>query len=283
MTPALCLLLVLFLLMSPAARAGTLAQFRTVFGTIDVELFDQERPVTVRNFIRYVQSGRYQNGIAHRLDQAFVLQGGGFAIANRGQTNWDVVAIPTFPPITNEFGGGPKISNTYGTIAMAKTSDPNSATAQFFFNLANNAASLDNTNNSGGFTVFGRVVAGTNILNVFRNFTYWTGTQTSNIVLYQYYAPPFNELPLLRPALFDTNLIYLDVSLLGVEVAATANGSREISWNSVSNRVNYVEFTTNFPPIWQPFVATNGNGARLKIFDSSFANRSRFYRVRVAY
>src|SRR6516164_3825691 len=96
-------------------QAGTLAQFRTVFGDIEVELYDQDKPVTVQNFIRYVQSGRYTNEFSHRLQPGFVLQGGGFTL----YTN-TISAIPTYPPITNEFNVGRPFSNIYGTIAMAK-------------------------------------------------------------------------------------------------------------------------------------------------------------------
>src|SRR5947209_15456760 len=148
--------------------AGTLVQFRTTVGNFDVELYDQDKPITVQNFLRYIQAGAYKDGIMHRDVTNFVVQGGGVFVGDRGTTNQALYYISTFPPITNEFGVGKFYSNTYGTIAMAKTSDPNSATCQFFFNLANNAASLDNTNNSGGFTVFGHVVAGTNILNEFK-------------------------------------------------------------------------------------------------------------------
>src|ERR1041385_8622492 len=101
----------LLLLHSPSARAGTLAQFRTVFGDIEVELYDQDKPVTVRNFINYVQSGRYQNEFAHRLEPGFVLQGGGYAVTNRNTTNWAAFSIPADPPITNEFASGRKLSN----------------------------------------------------------------------------------------------------------------------------------------------------------------------------
>src|SRR5439155_10964092 len=151
------------------ASAGILAQFRTVFGDIEVELLDQDKPVTVRNFIRYVQSGLYRDGIIHRCSPAFVIQGGGFFVGNRNMTNAYIWAIPTFSSITNEFAVGNFYSNLYGTIAMAKAGgDPNSATSQWFFNLTNNAANLDSKN--GGFTVFGRMVRGTNVLNVLRTF-----------------------------------------------------------------------------------------------------------------
>src|ERR1051326_4300219 len=111
----------LFLLLTAfSARAGSLAQFRTVLGDIEVELYDQDKPITVQNFIRYVQNGAYQNEFVHRLLPGFVLQGGGFTITNRGATNWSVVQVPAYPPIRDEFGIGRRFSNVYGTLAMAK-------------------------------------------------------------------------------------------------------------------------------------------------------------------
>src|SRR6266567_1981271 len=147
---------------------GTLAQFRTVFGDIEVELYDQDKPVTVQNFIRYVQSGLYSDMFMHRVVTNFVIQGGGIFVEYRNTSSNTLAYIPTFPAVTNEFKVGKFYSNTYGSIAMAKTADPNSATSQFFFNLANNSGSLDDTNNSGGFTVFGHVIGGTNNLNKFK-------------------------------------------------------------------------------------------------------------------
>src|SRR5439155_6233770 len=83
--------------------------------------------------------------------------------------------IQTFPPITNEFNSGRRLSNVYGTIAMAKRpDDPNSATSEWFFNLADNSTNLDSQN--GGFTVFGRVVGGTNLLNFFNRLNKSTFT-----------------------------------------------------------------------------------------------------------
>ena len=170
---------------------------------------------------------------------------------------------------------------------MAKTSDPNSATSQFFFNLADNSASLDNTNNSGGFTVFGHVISGTNVLGVFNNFQNWTYPwatvpQPTNLVLYQYYDAPFDTLPLLYPnPTFDTNLVFIDITLLQVAIQPVVGG-REISWNSATGLTNIVEFTTNFPPVWNTLATTNGTGARMTVTDSAIAP-SRFYRVRVIY
>ena len=269
-----------------AASAGTLAQFRTHFGDIEIELYDHDKPVTVQNFLRYIQSGVYEDGFAHRLAPGFVVQGGGYWITNRFSTNWNVVPMPTFAPITNEFAVGPRLSNVFGTIAMAKLSgDTNSATSQWFINLANNS-SLDAANSNNLFVVFGRVIQGTNILNRFNSFQYWSGTQTSNFV-YQGYASPFNSLPLLKftstPSgllLSDTNLVYIDVTLLQVSVETVGGGGKKISWNSATGLTNIVEYTTSFPPAWSTLITTNGTGARLAVVDNS-GDTKRFYRVRV--
>lgn len=116
---------------------------------VDLALFDQEKPITVLNFLAYVNSGRFASNFFHRSVPGFVVQGGGFAWNASGGLD----AVPTFAKIQNE----PGISNLRGTIAMAKLGgDPHSATSQWFVNMANNAANLDAQN--GGFTVFGRVV-----------------------------------------------------------------------------------------------------------------------------
>src|SRR6266536_3595947 len=167
------LLLVLF---SVPAGAGTLAQFRTILGDFEVELYDQDKPVSVRNFIRYVQSGAYTNMFLHRCLPGFVVQGGGFGTTNRWTTDLLAVIhdVPSFGTITNEFNIGTRLSNIYGTIAMAKAGgDPNSASSQWFFNLGDNSANLDNQN--GGFTVFGHLVRGTNVLNIFNTVSQGNG------------------------------------------------------------------------------------------------------------
>jgi peptidyl-prolyl cis-trans isomerase A (cyclophilin A) len=216
----------------------------------------------------------------HRVVTNFIIQGGALAATNRGTTNFTLNAIPTFPPITNEFKVGKFYSNLYGTIAMAKTSDPDSATSQYFFNLANNSASLDNTSNSGGFTVFGHVVSGTNALNAFKI------GPTNHIVKVVNLGGILSECPVRYAAtnlIHDTDLIYVDISVLNVQIALESNGAREISWNTVSNKLNLVEFTTVLPPIWQTLLSTNGNGSNLTVTDSSTEGPIRFYRVLVAY
>jgi peptidyl-prolyl cis-trans isomerase A (cyclophilin A) len=271
---------------------GTLAQFRTVLGDIEVELYDQDKPVTVQSFIGYARNGAYGNTFFHRCIPNFVVQGGGFVVADPQSTAAfslsGTLLVPTTAPITNEFNVGPRLSNGYGTIAMAKTSDPNSATSQFFFNLTNNAASLDDTNNSGGFTVFGRVLRGTNVLNFFNtlNKTTFTGIVDYRFCDTNAAAGFFTDLPVRYSGPFCpryVDLFYVDVSLLNVRVVPVAGGTREISWVSVSNLINHVEFTANFPPSWQTLASTNGTGGVLKIVDSEGANTRRFYRVTVDY
>lgn len=122
-------------------------RFQTNLGDIDVILAPESAPQTVQNFLSYMNKGAYNNSVFHRSVPGFVIQAGGFNYVNGGfQTT------PQDPAVRNE----PGISNTRGTIAMAKLGDnPNSATNQFFFNLGDNSANLNNQN--GGFTVFGRI------------------------------------------------------------------------------------------------------------------------------
>jgi cyclophilin family peptidyl-prolyl cis-trans isomerase len=142
----------------------------TVLGTFDIALFGQQKPITVANFLNYVDQGRYfmadpNNGqiassFIHRSIPGFIIQGGGFlGTVNSGNTQIEPIAVLTFPPIQNE----PGISNTRGTIAMAQFgSNANSATSQWFINLADNGGPPNNldieNNNAGPYTVFGRVV-----------------------------------------------------------------------------------------------------------------------------
>ncbi len=151
------LLTVLIILMTlgvaPASRAEdptTVVSVETPLGTFEIELFPDSAPITVANFLRYVDDGDFEDSFFHRSVPGFVIQGGGFTFTS------DVpVAIAQNPSITNEFGR----SNVRGTIAMAKQAgDPNSATSQWFINLADNSAALDPQN--GGFTVFGQVLGG---------------------------------------------------------------------------------------------------------------------------
>ena len=274
--------LALFLSGLNSSFGGTLAQFRTFYGDIEVELYDNDKPVTVQNFLRYVNSGLYQNEFAHRLVQNFVIQGGGFFTSSN-----TILSVPTFPPITNEFGVGRQFSNVYGTIAMAKLpGDTNSATSQWFFNLANNTF-LDTPDTNDYFVVFGHVISGTNVLNIFNGFQNWTSLPApspTNLVLINYFASPLNTLPVLNSNFPPptSSLVFMDITLLQVAIQPVGGSGKQISWNSVTGLTNVVEFTTNFALAWNTLAVTNGTGARMAVVDN-VADPKRFYRVRVPF
>ena len=137
---------------------GTVVRYDTVYGDFDLELFDDDTPITVDNFLGYVDRGDYDGTFIHRNalngdNSPFVVQGGGFKFTAPNKYN----AVTQGPSITNEFG----ISNTRGTIAMAKIDgNPDSATNQWFFNMADNGGTAPNGLDfqNGGFTVFGQVL-----------------------------------------------------------------------------------------------------------------------------
>lgn len=133
---------------------NTLVELNTTFGKITVELFDEDAPVSVENFLQYVDDGFFDNTIFHRVVAGFVVQGGGF--------NADLTPKETRDPIVNESTNG--LKNERGTIAMARTNDPDSATSQFYFNLVDNDF-LDRTDSNPGYAVFGRVVSGLQVVD----------------------------------------------------------------------------------------------------------------------
>ncbi len=138
----------LFLGFSSLCNA-TIVEFQTSQGNFQVNLFDQTTPNTVDNFLQYIEEQHYTNSVIHRVVPGFIVQGGGSTFTGE----WPLSGIATNPAITNE----PVYSNVKGTIAMAKLpNNVNSASDEWFFNLANNASNLDLQN--GGFTVFGQVI-----------------------------------------------------------------------------------------------------------------------------
>ncbi|MPS48612.1 MAG: peptidyl-prolyl cis-trans isomerase [Methylobacillus sp.] len=136
--------------------AQPLAEIQTSEGLIVVDLNSEKAPNTVANFIRYAKEGHYAGTIFHRVIAGFMIQGGGLDV------NFE--PKPTHPPIRNEADNG--LTNATGTIAMARTSDPHSATDQFFINLANNTSlNFSERSETGwGYTVFGRVIKGMDVV-----------------------------------------------------------------------------------------------------------------------
>ena len=150
----------LVILSAAAAAPGALGadpqvDFKTSAGTIRLELYPAKAPKTVENFLQYVKDGHYNGTVFHRVIPGFMIQGGGMKP--------DMSQKPTRAPVPIESKNG--LKNVVGSVAMARTSDPNSATAQFFINIANNAF-LDYPGQDGnGYTVFGKVVDGMDVVN----------------------------------------------------------------------------------------------------------------------
>jgi cyclophilin family peptidyl-prolyl cis-trans isomerase len=154
-----------------AALAGDTPHvtLKTSLGSIVLELYPEKAPESVANFLRYVKSGQYNGTVFHRVIEGFMIQGGGF--------DQDMREKPTAAPIKNEAKNG--LRNTVYTVAMARTSDPHSATAQFFINTANNSA-LDYPSRDGwGYAVFGKVVDGTAVVDKIKQ------VKTGNKGMYQ--------------------------------------------------------------------------------------------------
>lgn len=154
-----CTLLVGLLLLPGLSLANDTANSNTVklvtsAGDITIKLYPEKAPVTVANFLNYVDSGFYNDTIFHRVINKFMIQGGGFST--------DMAQKESGEPIVNESAN--KLHNIRGTIAMARTSDPDSATAQFFINQRSNLQ-LDWAPGKEGYTVFGEVVKGMGVVD----------------------------------------------------------------------------------------------------------------------
>ena len=145
------------LLFAPVALANNpKVELKTSMGTVVLELYPDNAPKTVENFLQYVKDGFYDGTVFHRVIPGFMVQGGGFT-PNMQQK-------PTRPAIRNEAGNG--LRNAIGTVAMARTADPHSATAQFFINVAeNDLLDFKSADEKGfGYTVFARVSAGMDVV-----------------------------------------------------------------------------------------------------------------------
>ncbi len=142
---------------SSQVLAGTQVEMRTNLGLITLDLFDEQAPVTVENFVAYAEDGAFDETIFHRVIEGFMVQGGGF---DRNYERRD-----TRDPIQNEANNG--LKNTRGTIAMARTPAPHSATMQFFVNVVDNPFldHTDETPRGWGYCVFGQVTSGMDVID----------------------------------------------------------------------------------------------------------------------
>ena len=233
--------------MAGAARANTIVQFNFSGGITDssgqyidyvqVGLFDSQAPQTVANFLSYVTNNVYDDTIIHRAVSDFIVQGGGYTPVSDSTGNVTALnPLASYGPIPNEFS--PSRPNVAGTIAMAKLGgDPNSATNQWFFNVADNSSNLDNQN--GGFTVFGQVLGeGMQLIDAI------DGLPTYN--LNQYFDPnyaidgadggPFTDVPIYNNSSFIvvTSVAVVSGSSSPSTWAAAVSGS----WSNAGNWSN---------------------------------------------
>lgn len=150
--PARCLAAAAALLLATSPAWAQTVRLATTLGDITIELDAAKAPKTVANFVQYVKAGHYGGTVFHRVIDGFMIQGGGMGA--------DLSEKPTRAPIKLEAGNG--LSNLRGTLAMARTADPDSATAQFFINVVDNPR-LDSY--GGGYAVFGKVVDGMEVVD----------------------------------------------------------------------------------------------------------------------
>jgi len=145
----------LFLFSFSCIASSPVVILETNMGTIEIELHEKKAPLTVKNFLQYVDQKFYDGLIFHRVIDGFMIQGGGF--------DDKMIQKKTNEPVKNEASNG--LKNEAGTIAMARTSDPHSGTSQFFINVSNNS-SLDYPSPDGhGYAVFGKVISGMHVVN----------------------------------------------------------------------------------------------------------------------
>ncbi len=153
-----CLLMIPGVASQAVAQGNPVVVMQTSMGDVTIELFQDQAPISVENFLQYASDGYYEGTVFHRVIQQFMIQGGGMTA--------DLSPKQTRAPIKNEATNG--VSNARGTLAMARTNVVDSATAQFFINTVDNARSLDNTGTdarSYGYAVFGRVTAGMDVVD----------------------------------------------------------------------------------------------------------------------
>lgn len=220
------------------AGQNTMVRWLTNLGPIDLQLYDSAAPRTAANFLGYVNRGDYRNAFFHRSVPRFVIQGGGFTWAE-GATGYSTIA--TQSPVANEFDVSR--SNLRGTIAMAKIGgQPDSATDQWFVNMADNSAILDagrSSSSNGGFTVFGRVTSSG--MAVF--------DRIAGLTIVKSFASPMGELPMIGYAGGVVTAAHL-VRALSVSVLPGAGSASD------SDRIfNYLEGTY---PQYVPVAGSSG-------------------------
>lgn len=207
-------------LLCSMASYATIVEVTTNVGKFEINLFDETTPVTVQNFLSYVNAGRYNGTVFHRSVPGFVIQGGGFTFDQQ----LPLKAVATFSPIVNE----PKWSNVRATVAMAKQAgNANSATNQWFINLANNSGGspqLDTQNS--GFTVFGQITSqGMEVVDIIAGLQRFSFPGISDLPLRNYTSNDRDD----NKPLVAANLVTVESIVVVDGRANTASGLNPVA------------------------------------------------------
>ncbi|HEX7859104.1 MAG TPA: peptidylprolyl isomerase [Verrucomicrobiae bacterium] len=259
-------------------NAQTIVTFHSTVGTWEVELFD-DKPITVSNFLKYAASGRYDDQLIHRWVPGFVIQGGGYTREPVGTNDCAIDTVQSYGTIQNESKVGTFRSNAYGTIAMARLgTNVNSASSQWYINLTNNGGVPPNglDHFAEGYTVFGRVISGTNVINKF------------------FPPPPAHGIDILNHSigpiaiLETTNITCADLVTINLSIrrdmnleVARSGSTTQIFWVSVRNVTNVVEVSTTLTN-WTTLTNVFGAGRPTQVSDTA-NDAHRFYRVKLLY
>lgn len=218
--------------------SATIVRYETVLGNVDVRLYDTATPLSVQNFMNYVDDGDWDDTFFHRSVPGFVVQGGGFTFDDIT----GVSSVPADPSVQNE----PGITNVRGTLAYAKTSlGPDTATNQWFFNVADNSANLDNQN--GGFTVFGRVLGdGMDVVDAIEALTRVNA------------GSPFDTLPVIN---WTSGNPILDENLVNVTtISELSFNDSDYNFDGVVDTADYTVWRDTLGSTTQAEADGNGNG-----------------------
>lgn len=247
--------------------ANPVVRFHTDLGDIDVELLQDIAPATVANFLGYVNRKDYDDTFIHRSPLGAIIQGGGYKFVNNA-----VITVPQQPPVVNEF----RVSNTRGTLAMAKLGgDPNSATNQWFFNVSENSAILDGQN--GGFTVFGRVLDSSSLANM---------DAIAAVPIYNA-GSPFDQLPLRNYSsgpILKTNLVHIiSISVFPtVEVTRPSDGVSRLQVTGKALTDYRVQSSTSLlVDSFSPLITLTTNASGIATYDDVTSAPQKFYRVAI--